>query len=124
MARIGWEKFIFVPVKNLGHIKHNAKQIRLRFERLYINKINPSMNTRATQNPQEKFQTRKSKRRRPLMKFRNKGEQKHKGLKNLTATTYRVTNLTKFETATNVLDLTLKTLKEGHYYTIQTIKRV
>ena len=124
MARIGWEKFIFVPVKNLGHIKHNAKQIRLRFERLYINKINPSMNTRATQNPQEKFQTRKSKRRRPLMKFRNKGEQKHKGLKNLTATTYRVTNLTKFETATtNVLDLTLKTLKEGHYYTIQTIKK-
>ena len=124
MARIGWEKFIFIPIKNLGTLKHNAKQIRLRFERLYINKINPSMNTRSTSYPHEKLQVKKSKRRRPLMKFRNKTEQKHRGLKNLEATTYRITNLTKFETiTTNILDLTLKTLKEGHYYSIQRIKK-
>ena len=105
MARIGWEKFVFVPIKNLGNIKHNAKQIRLRFERMYINKVNPSMNTRSTPHPHDKFQTKKSKRRRPLMKFRNKGEQKHRGLKNLTATTYRITDLTKFETSLQIFSI-------------------
>ena len=115
MAKIGWEKFLCIPLKNLGKVNPACgKKLRLRLENIYISKLNPSMNSKGKKRSGNKRNFR------PLIKFRKNSAKKEKTSNNIHLATYHITNLTRFETqTTNALDLAFAKLRDNNLYFVK-----
>ena len=121
MGYIGCETWNYAILRNFGKLKHNAKQIRLKFEKFYIGWLQPKLNVVGRKKPERNsLLNLKWRQNRPLMKFRN-----HNHQPNL-LTTYSIKEIYNSEKPpiiTQSIDSYFSTFLHGHYYSLKILNK-
>lgn len=119
MGQIGFETWNYAILENLGHLRINEKNIRLRYESAYIQKIQPSLNIKGLKRNTQIIQAKREKQR-PRKIRRNKSLPYEIGPQKLEVLGYEIKDLTSQEIYQgSLVDLFIKKFKFGHIYSIE-----